>query len=220
MAGFAYGGPYPGYTRGVWQDAEALEEKFLSRSEFCGKMNSPVWVGEFGPVYTGDPARDAQRYQILEDQLDIYRRHGASWSLWTYKDVGLQGMVYARPDSAYLTHFGDLVAKKKRLGTDSWGTDGSQPTEIVQPVQDLVAREFPDFDPYPWGRWDWVRTLLLTIMLAQPLAEEYAELFRGLGPEELAALAGSFRLADCRVREPLLARVVADFARDGRLSPR
>jgi hypothetical protein len=24
----------------------------------------PVWVGEFGPVYTGDPAADAMRYQM------------------------------------------------------------------------------------------------------------------------------------------------------------
>jgi hypothetical protein len=211
-AGFAYGGPYPGYTRGAWQDAEALEEKFASRTEFCRAMDSPVWVGEFGPVYTGDPEKDAQRYQILEDQLDIYRRHDASWSLWTYKDIGLQGMVNVRPDSAYLHRFGQLVAKKKRLGTDAWGSDGTEPAEIAQPVQDLLAREFPDFDPYPWGRWDWVRTLLQTIMLAQPLAEEYAQGFRGLGTDELAALADSFRYENCQVREPLLARVAADFA--------
>jgi hypothetical protein len=220
MAGFAYGGPYPGLTRGVWQDAAALEEKFLARSEFCRKMNSPVWVGEFGPVYTGDPERDAQRYQILDDQLDIYRRHDASWSLWTYKDVGLQGMVYARPDSAYLRRFGDLIAKKKRLGADSWGSDGTQPRELTQPIQDFLAREFPDFDPYPWGRWDWVRTLFQTIMLAQPLAEEYAELFRGLGEDELVALADSFRLDNCQLREPLMAKVVADCSGDGKLSPR
>jgi endoglucanase len=209
-AGFAYGGPYPGTTRGVWQDARALEEKFLSRTEFCRTMNSPVWIGEFGPVYTGDPQRDAQRYQILDDQLAIYRRHGASWSLWTYKDIGLQGMVYLRPQSAYLSRFGDLVARKARLGTDAWGSDGTEPAEIVQPVQDLAAREFPDFDPYPWGREDWVRTLLLTIMLAQPLVDEYAKLFRGLNADDLAALADSFRLEHCQVREPLMARLAAD----------
>lgn len=219
-AGFAYGETYPGLTRGVWQDAQALEEKFLSRTEFCRTMNSPVWVGEFGPVYTGDQQRDAQRYQILEDQMDIYRRHGASWSLWTYKDIGLQGIVHARPDSAYLRRFGDLVAKKRRLGADAWGTDGTEPAEIVQPVQDLMAREFPDFDPYPWGRWDWVRTLLLTITVAQPLAEEYASVFRGLGTDELAALADSFRLANCQVREPLLARLAAECTDARKLSAR
>jgi hypothetical protein len=209
-AGFAYGDAYPGYTRGVWQDARALEDKFLARTEFCRKMNSPVWVGEFGPVYTGDPTRDEQRYQILRDQLAIYDRHQASWSLWTYKDIGLQGLVFAPPSSAYLRRFGDLVAKKKRLGADSWGSDGTQPAEIAAPVQDFLAREFPDFDPYPWGRWDWVRTLLQTIMLAQPLVEEYAALFAGLDEDSLAALADSFQLANCQVRQPLLDAVVAD----------
>ena len=41
-------------------------------------------------------------------------------------------------------------------------------------------REAPDFDPYPWGRVDWVRTLLLNITIAQPLAHDYASRFRGL----------------------------------------
>ncbi len=218
VPGLAYGGTYPGYTRGVWQDAAALEEKFLRRTEFCRALDTPVWVGEFGPVYTGDPDRDTQRYRILTDQLDIYRRHRASWSLWTYKDIGLQGLVHVRPDSPYLRRFGDLLAKKKRLGTDAWGTDGTEPAEIVSPVQHLMAREFPDFDPYPWGRREWVRTLLLTIMLAQPLAEEYAELFRGLGEDQLAALADSFRLDNCETREPLRRAVAADCADDGSLA--
>jgi hypothetical protein len=35
-------------------------------------------------VYTGDPRRDAMRYQILLDQLELYRQHDASGALWTY----------------------------------------------------------------------------------------------------------------------------------------
>jgi len=66
-----------------------------------------------------------------------------------------------------------------------------------------VAREAPDYDPYPWGRFDWVRTLVLNITLAQPLTQEYAELFRGLGESELVSLADSFAFAECGVRETL-----------------
>jgi hypothetical protein len=68
----------------------------------------------------------------------------------------------------------------------------------------MIAREFPDFEPYPWGRFDWVRTLILNLTVAQPLAYEYAELFRGLGDEELIALADSCALAACDVRTTLL----------------
>ena len=81
-----------------------------------------------------------------------------------------------------------------RLGVDQWGSTGRENPEVTQPIQDLVAREAPDFDPYPWGRFDFVRTLVLNITLAQPLAGEYAELFRGLGEDELDRARGLVRV--------------------------
>jgi hypothetical protein len=75
---------------------------------------------------------------------------------------------------------------------------------VTQPVQDLIAREFPAFNPYPWGRFDWVRTLLLNITFSQPLAHDYASRFAGLDDSELDALADSFAFESCAVREPLL----------------
>jgi hypothetical protein len=45
--------------------------------------------------------------------------------------------------------------------------------------------------------------LLLNILCAQPLVEEYAALFTGLGDDELVARADSFRFENCVVREPL-----------------
>ena len=87
--------PVSGETAGVWVDRDTLEETFLARTRFQRETGTPIWVGEFGPVYTGDPERDEQRYQVLCDQLDIYDRHGAGWSIWTYKDVGLHGLVEA-----------------------------------------------------------------------------------------------------------------------------
>jgi hypothetical protein len=98
---------------------------------------------------------------------------------------------------------GDFVAKKVRLGVDQWGSTGRECPEVTQPIQDLVAREAPGYDPYPWGRFDWVRTLVLNITLAQPLAQEYAELFRGLDDGDLTALADSFAFENCGVRETL-----------------
>jgi endoglucanase len=203
-AGLGYGGPYPGYTRGVWVDRDALEEKFRARTEFCRRTGTPIWVGEFGPVYTGVPERDEQRYRILQDQLDIYAAYGAGWSLWTYKDVGLQGVVTVAPDSPYLRRFGDFIAKKKRLGADKWGATGEEMPEVTSAVQQLVAREFPAFAPYPWGAQDWTRTLLMNILFAQPLTAEYAALFRGLGEPELLDLAESFAVENCVARDRLV----------------
>lgn len=206
-AGLGEGGEYPGLTQGTWFDKDSVERKFLDRTEYSRRTGTPIWVGEFGPIYTGDAERDAQRRQILDDQLEIFRRYDASWSIWTYKDLGPQGLVTVRPESPYAARFGDFVAKKRRLGADNWGSDGEGAAEVTRPFQDMIAREFPDFDPYPWGRRDWVRTLILNITVAQPLAYEYAELFRGLGEAELIALADSFAFENCALRTTLVEKL-------------
>jgi hypothetical protein len=198
-----------GLGRADAYDRDAAEQKFLDRSAYARRTGTPIYVGEFSPIYTGDEAVDAERRRILDDQLERYRRHGAGFATWMYKDLGRQGLTYVRPDSAYGELVADFVAKKRRLGVDQWGSTGREQADVTQPVFDLVAREAPGFDPYPWGGVDWVRTLLLNITFAQPLAQEYAELFRGLGSDELAALADSFAFARCGVRETLREQLAA-----------
>lgn len=199
-----------GLGRAKVYDRGAAERKFLERSAYARATGTPVLVGEFGPIYTGDPGEDALRRRILADQLALYREHDASWALWMYKDLGRQGLVSVRPDTPYRRRFDAFVAKKDRLAADQWGSDGIGPAEVTVPLQDLVAREFPRFDPYPWGRFDWVRTLLNNILLAQPLAGEYADLLRGLDGSELDALADSFAFRSCEIRGPLLDDLQAD----------
>ena len=108
----------------MWVDRDTLEETFLERTRFQRETGTPIWVGEFGPVYTGDPERDEQRYQVLSDQLDIYDRHGAGWSIWTYKDVGLHGpRRRGAGQRRTCERFGDLIAKKAAAGRRRLGLD-------------------------------------------------------------------------------------------------
>ena len=211
-AGLAHGGPYPGETKGVWVDRDRLERKFLERTSYQRDTGTPIWVGEFGPVYTGDPAMDEQRYAILSDQLDIFERYQASWSLWTYKDVGLQGLVCAGPDSPYMRRFGPLIRKKTRLGVDQWGSTDQEVPDVIEPVHDLVAKEFPDWRPYPWGARYTTDDLVRHILFAQALLGEYAERFRGLRDDEVVELADSFALRSC-VRRQRLCELVAERLR-------
>ncbi|MFC4586843.1 glycoside hydrolase family 5 protein [Sphaerisporangium corydalis] len=211
LAGFAHGGPYPGYTRGEWVDRESLELSFERRTAFQRETGTPLWVGEFGPVYTGDPARDEQRYRILADQLEIFDGHEAGWSLWTYKDVGLQGIVSADPDGPYLRRFGDFLAKKKRLGADRWGSTMEESGDELAPLHRLMEREFPTWEPYPWGARYQVDDLIRHILVAQALLPEYASLFAGLDDGELVALADSFALAGCVPRTPLIDLLTANL---------
>jgi hypothetical protein len=129
-----------------------------------------------------------------------------------YKDVGRQGLVRVSPNSPYRRRFDPFIAKKNRLAADQWGSDrlgGDGVREVSQAVQDLAAREFPNFNPYPWGRFDWVATLLNNLLFAQPLAQEYAELLKGLSDDELDALADSFSFEQCEVAETLRDQLVS-----------
>ncbi|MGY1845221.1 glycoside hydrolase family 5 protein [Modestobacter sp. SYSU DS0875] len=203
LPGFVDGGPYPGVSRGKFVDRAVVEQTFLERTAYMRQTGTPIWVGEFGPVYTGDPERDAQRYQLLRDQLEIYREHGASWALWTYKDIGLQGLVTVPQSSPYLQRIAPVLAKKARLGVDSWGSTDAGVRDVLEPIEQLVAREFPDFQPYPWGQHRWLHGIIRHVVLAEAMVGDFGRAFEGVPPEEAAELAGAFAFDRCVVREPL-----------------
>lgn len=187
---------YPGVTRGEYFDRSVVEKSFLRRTEYMRRTGTPIWIGEFGPVYSQDRSQDPWRYRLLRDQLEIYREHGASWALWTYKDVGLQGLVYAAEDSPYRSLIREAVEVKSRLGIDSWGGSDAGVRDLLDPIDAVFDAEFPDFAPWPWGRQPHIAVLVRHILLAEPLAERFAQLFRGVSPERVRELAASFRFAD------------------------
>ncbi len=198
LPGFVDGGPYPGESRGRFVDRDQVEETFLERTAYMRETGTPIWVGEFGPVYTGDPVRDAQRYRLLEDQLEIYDRYDASWALWTYKDIGLQGLVHADPDSAYLRRIAPVLEKKARLGVDSWGSTDHGVRHILEPIEELFRTEFPEFEPYPWGAPRWIHGHIRHVMLAEAMVDDFARAFEGVRPDEAERLADAFAFEECR----------------------
>ncbi|WP_298457357.1 glycoside hydrolase family 5 protein [uncultured Cellulomonas sp.] len=203
LPGIATESRYPGQTRGQHFDRGTVEAKFLERTAFMRRTGTPIWIGEFGPLYTGDADRDAGALRLLRDQLDLYREHGASWSLWTYKDVGTQGLVHAATDSPYLDRIRPVLEKKRRLGTDSWGGSEQGIRDVLAPVEELFAREFPDFDPFPWGAKPWINLLVRHLLLAEPLVDEFAQRFGDVGVADVGPLAGSFALDRCVRRSAL-----------------
>lgn len=218
LPGSADGEAYPGPTAGAHYDAAAVAEQYRARTRYMRHHGVPVWVGEFGPVYSGDPVLDAGRRRLLQDQLDLYEAEGAHWSLWTYKDVGVQGLVRARAGSPYLRRIAGVRAKKARLGADSWGMTGAGVEPLVGPLVELVGREFPDYDPYPFGARKQVELLVRHILLAEPLADDFGRAFEGASDEELDQMGASFALESCERDEPLcqlLSATIARLARTG-----
>jgi len=203
VPGHIDGGPYPGYTAGQYYDCETLEETFLSLSKYMLDHQVPIWVGEFGPVYTGQAEPDAMRDRMLRDQLEIYKRHHASWAIWLYKDIGLQGLTYVAPESPWRQRIRSFVEKKARLGADAWGGQDTHIRHLIEPLEKTFAADFPNYNPGPYGGRDRIKRLVRNILLAEALLPEFAELFRGMSETAIDEMMQSFLFKNCVIRQPL-----------------
>jgi endoglucanase len=219
LPGFVDGGPYPGVSRGEYVDRDVLEKTFLQRSEYMLEHDVPIWVGEFGPVYPpDDPDSHAMRRELLRDQLEIYARHGVNWAIWTYKDIGLQGVQYAAPDSPWVERIRPIMEKKTRLGVDAWGGTDAKIRQIMGPLEVLFAEEYPDYEPFPFGAEREIELLVRNILLAEPMLSEYAMLFRGMDEDEIDTMMRSFSFENC-VRRDELASILSEHAAQSDATP-
>ena len=203
VPGFIYGGDYPGYTGERYFNSDTLEHDFLKRSEFMFTHNVPLWVGEFGPVYTGNPVKDEMRYQVLKDQLAYYRKYKVSWCIWLYKDLGLQAILYQNKSTPYMKLISSFLERKDSLGADEWGSTDKNIRQVTAPIEELFKKEFSKYNPYPFGQQSHINLLVRHILIAEALVPEYSNLFRDLSEEELIALAQSFRFENYVKRERL-----------------
>ncbi len=201
--GYIYGGDYPGYTRGRYITKDTLEQDFLKKSEFMFSHHVPLWVGEFGPVYTGIPEKDEMHYQVLKDQLAYYQKYKASWCIWLYKDLGLQAILHQKQSTPYMRLVSSFLKKKDSLGADAWGSTDKNIRQVLTPIEELFKKEFSESTPYPRGQQGEINLLVRHILIAEALAPEYCNLFRNLTKEELIALAKSFRFENYEKRERL-----------------
>lgn len=201
------GGPYPGTTDGEVYDRDRVRADFERMAAYMLDRDLPIWVGEFGPVYTGQPSGDAMKRQLLQDELDVYASFGAGWSLWTYKDMGMMGLMRARESSPWLVRTATFRTKKARLGVDIGGSSDADISGVMAPIMELFGSEFPGFNPYPFGMRSYVDRLVRAILLAEPLAHEFARCFEGISEDDAVSIGSSFRFEECDVDEDIRAIV-------------
>lgn len=170
-------------------------------------------VGEFGPVYqtSEDGYPDWKhindtRFDVLQLQLDIYAKARASWSIWLYKDIGFQGMIYAGEDTAYVKLLKEFLHKKKVAAADKWGADDRAVRAMFAPLESWLLETVPSIsDRYPqdWSVGEHLSRLVRNMLLSEELVKEYAEHFRGKSHKELDELAKSFKFSNCTQRKRL-----------------
>ncbi|KAG2150454.1 glycoside hydrolase [Suillus clintonianus] len=192
-----------------------MKKSYERKREWMDQHDLCVWNGEWGPVYArkeydglATDVINERRYKVLKDQLTIYNQDRLSWSIWLYKDIGFQGMVYVSQGTPYMTLLKDFLAKKHRLAVDAWGADTAQVQHIYQPLIDHITKEIPqenqDLYPFPvWKLSDRVGRLSRNLLVTEYLVKEWAEHFRGKSEAELDELAKSFKFENCLRRDGL-----------------
>jgi endoglucanase len=202
-AGPGFGGKYPGIINGRYVNKDTIEKEFLDKSKFMLANKVPIWVGEFGPLYTGNPVEDESRYQVLKDQLAYYDKYKVNWCIWLYKDMGLHAILHQNENTPYMKLISAFLSRKDSLGADSWGTSDKNIRQVIDPVEALFKKVFPEYDPYPSGQQRQIRLMIRHILISEALVPEYCNLFKDLTEEKLTALAQSFRFENYVKRKRL-----------------
>ncbi|KAG5650341.1 Endo-1,4-beta-xylanase 5 [Sphagnurus paluster] len=220
------------HYRGTEEEVGVLRERYGRKRRWMDERGLCVWNGEWGPVYARREYEGAEtdeinvrRERVLRDQLEIYKQvrtqpvewfsdditiniDKLSWSIWLYKDIGFQGMVYVSRGTPYMQHFEAFLARKHRLAVDAWGKDDTHVKHVYAPIEALVRDAVADdahLKLYPplWSVQERVTRIARTMLVAEFLVREWAEMFRGMDEERLEELAGSFGFANCEKREGL-----------------
>lgn len=210
---------YEEYTGASAQNA-ALEKQYKGKIEFMVKHNVPIWNGEFGPVYASPNEENYEainqcRFNLLGQQLKNYKGEQMSWSIWTYKDIGFQGMVYTDPESPYIRLLKPFLEKKKRMGLDKWGRDDQYCAQFYEPMMKHLEEEIPSeyhriIYPHHWGMRTFVHRAMRECVVSEIMVHYYADYFKDKSFEELDELAASFKFENCLKRGPLNAILKAD----------
>lgn len=201
---------YPGTVNGEYVDKKWVEEAFLRRNKWLLERDIPSWVGEFGALYDGGvdtptPA-DRARLQALADQLDVFNQYNQHWTIWTYKDVDVQGLTVASKDSEYMRRIRPILDLKRDLGTDAWTARDSGPMarEITAIVERIAGRSGDwSFDTFRLRR-QMVNRAVYGAMAAA-LSPLYADCFRDMTVADITAMhEEAFRLENCKRRQYLI----------------
>lgn len=107
--------------------------------------------------------------------------------------MGLQAIMHQNKNTPYMKLVSKFLARKDSLGADAWGATDKNIKQVMAPLEELVKKEFPTYDPYPRGQQREIALLVRHILNSEALLPEYCNLFKGLTEEQLTALAQSFR---------------------------
>jgi len=141
----------------------------------------------------------------MDDQIGIFEEFGAHWTTWTYKDVGVMGLVTLVPKSEYIERLSSIFIMKHALNTDDWmiwlpGYKARQSVEeLAYHLEAVVNPEMSNA-----ANLSSLSQAILTVYAGALIQPEYAKIFKDLSEEEIDVIKQSFAFKNCKINEGLL----------------
>jgi hypothetical protein len=156
--------------------------------EFARRSARPCLLGEYGLSARWEPRR---AHAIFQAQTDVAEEMGFGWLLWTYKDIWRLGLYVPRPDTPWLRFVRDpaLLGLRDELGA------------ALRAHFDSISSRLAH-RPAPTSRW--LREAAFEEMQRgqnRLMLEHQLSLLAAQPPAEILAMAESFALENCVLRE-------------------
>jgi endoglucanase len=190
-----------------WDKAKQVQEfKNHQGTKFAEKHNIPLWVGEFGSVYNGPHRENADRLRAIDDQIGIFEEFGAHWTTWTYKDVGVMGLVTLDPESEYMQQISPIIKMKHALNTDDWmiWLPGFKAREAVEDLATHLEEVIDDPAISHSFNLACLSQSILTVYTGALIQPAYAKFFKDLSEEQIDHIMQSFAFKNCKINEGLV----------------
>ena len=202
-------GSYPGTYQGEYWDRAKQEEIYLKHegTRYTQANHVPLWVGEFGSVYNGPTVEKEDRLRALDDQLGVFGQHGAHWTTWTYKDVGVMGWMTLAPESEYRRAIRPALQAKYDLYSDFW-MKWLPLTPVARDVEKLADKIESAMAPFNIDRSanrNYLMQHTLSGYVGNLLQPYFAKCFQDMTENEIDGVLQSFKLKNCMPNKELIA---------------
>jgi hypothetical protein len=214
-AGFGPG-PYPGEFKthrpdrqeenGYWDKNKQIDVfKFQEGTQFTEKYSVPLWIGEFGSQYNGPTEEIPYRLKAMDDQISVFNQFNSHWTTWTYKDVGVMGLVTLDPRSDYMELIAPVQEKKRLLGAENftYRYAASPAKKVTEELAALIERTIPEMPINHTVNVLCLNQVSLSGYAAAVLQPYYASRFKGMSEERIDQVMSSFDWKNCIVNEGL-----------------
>ena len=193
-------------------DGDKIEDALVQCEgvRYAREHNVPMWMGEFGVVYSpaGAATRES-RMRALDYQIAAFERQGIHWTTWTYKDVGVMGLVSLEAESEYMKTVASVIDAKRTLRADGWppGLPQTPAVECVNRLAELAHESLTDPDIKPGAGASALSKAALAGHMGRLLQSSFVRCFEGMSEERIDEVLKSFALKSCRRNEDYLGMV-------------